>query len=50
MQKLVSFIAELDEFDEYKFTQTPFPNHYAPDDFIESGKGTFSHQHSVIDG
>ena len=50
MQKLVSFIAELDEFDEYKFTQTSFPNHYAPDDFIQSGKGTFSHQHSIVDG
>jgi len=50
MQKLVSFIAELDEFDEYKFTKTPFPNYYAPDDFVQSGKGTFSRQHSIIDG
>ncbi|AYA02123.1 hypothetical protein BEN74_04055 [Acinetobacter sp. WCHAc010034] len=50
MQKLISFIAELDEFDKYKFTKTIFPNHYAPDDFVQSGKGTFSHQHSIIDG
>ena len=50
MQKLVSFIAELDEFDEYKFTQTTFPNHYAPDEFVQSSKGTFSHQHSIMEG
>lgn len=50
MQKLISFTAELDEFNKFKFTQTSFPNCYAPDHTFESQKGTFSLQHSIFEG
>lgn len=50
MQKVVCFTTKLDEFGEYIFDKTFFPDNQSPPKYLESNNGLYCKILSIIDG
>ena len=50
MQKVVCFTTKLDEFGDYVFDKTYFPDNQSPSEYLESNNGLYSKILSVLDG